>query len=170
MCVVCMRNNYRHRSSCCFPINEISRFRTMPMDNPILRMLIEKVGNLFPVCTEGEWMEGDHTVDLATHCLYFIIVHTLFLPVYHEIELNPVAVYVTVVVHDHRLSTSPVHDGEKHQYSDWSFHCNIYFIRFPVSRCIHWLSLFIHWLRLIHVWLYQWIEYVFSVRCNCPSM
>lgn len=82
------------------------------MDNPILRMLIEKVGNLFPVCTEGEWMEGDHTVDLATHCLYFIIVHTLFLPVYHEIELNPVAVYVTVVVHDHRLSTSPVHDGE----------------------------------------------------------
>lgn len=142
----------------------------MPMDNPILRMLVEKVGNLFSVCIEGERMEGDHTVDLATHCLYFIIVCAPFLPVYHEIKLNPVAVYVTVVVHDHRFGTSPVHDGEKHQYSDRFFHCDIYFIRFPVSRCIHWLSLFIHRLRLIHVWLYQWMEYVFSVRCNCPSM
>ena len=70
------------------------------MDNPILRMLVEKVGNLFSVCIEGERMEGDHTVDLATHCLYFIIVCAPFLPVYHEIKLNPVAVYVTVVVHD----------------------------------------------------------------------
>lgn len=76
------------------------------MDNPILRMLVEKVGNLFSVCIEGERMEGDHTVDLATHCLYFIIVCAPFLPVYHEIKLNPVAVYVTVVVHDHRFGTS----------------------------------------------------------------
>ena len=96
------------------------------MDNPILRMLVEKVGNLFSVCIEGERMEGDHTVDLATHCLYFIIVCAPFLPVYHEIKLNPVAVYVTVVVHDHRFGTSPVHDGEKHQYSDRFFHCDIY--------------------------------------------
>jgi cyclophilin family peptidyl-prolyl cis-trans isomerase len=27
------------------------------MDNPILRMLVEKVGNLFSVCIEGERME-----------------------------------------------------------------------------------------------------------------
>ena len=78
------------------------------MDNPILRMLVEKVGNLFSVCIEGERMEGDHTVDLATHCLYFIIVCAPFLPVYHEIKLNPVAVYVTVVVHDHRFGTMMV--------------------------------------------------------------
>ena len=94
---MCVRNNYGYSSPCCFPVNEISRFRTMPMDNPILRMLVEKVGNLFSVCIEGERMEGDHTVDLATHCLYFIIVCAPFLPVYHEIKLNPVAVYVTVV-------------------------------------------------------------------------
>ena len=167
---MCVRNNYGYSSPCCFPVNEISRFRTMPMDNPILRMLVEKVGNLFSVCIEGERMEGDHTVDLATHCLYFIIVCAPFLAVRQKIELHACAVYVTVVVHDHRFGTSPVHDGEKHQYSDRFFHCDIYFIRFPVSRCIHWLSLFIHRLRLIHVWLYQWMEYVFSVRCNCPSM
>ena len=103
------------------------------MDNPILRMLVEKVGNLFSVCIEGERMEGDHTVDLATHCLYFIIVCAPFLPVYHEIKLNPVAVYVTVVVHDHRFGTSPVHDGEKHQYSDRFFHCDIDFLSADAS-------------------------------------
>ena len=47
------------------------------MDNPILRMLVEKVGNLFSVCIEGERMEGDHTVDLATHCLYFMMVKSI---------------------------------------------------------------------------------------------
>ena len=125
----------------------------MPMDNPILRMLVEKVGNLFSVCIEGERMEGDHTVDLATHCLYFIIVCAPFLPVYHEIKLNPVAVYVTVVVHDHRFGTSPVHDGEKHQYSDRFFHfiCHLHLNTFSHSGAISSI-------------LYRWLFF----RAACP--
>ena len=44
--------------------------------------------------------------------LFVVVAHALF--VNQEIELEPAAVDMAVIIHDHRFRASAVHDGEYH--------------------------------------------------------
>ena len=63
-------------------------------------------------------------VDVTAHAPYLLVVITGLRLVREKIELQHVAVYPTIIIHEHRLNARSVHVADRMQYSNHSYHLN----------------------------------------------
>lgn len=93
----------------------------MPMYHFVLRMLVEKTGNKFRIRQKISYLQRRKSEYFAAQTYCFIFIFAFLFPMYHKIEDDFGMIHFPKIIHDHRLSSSFVENGEEHQYSNRIF-------------------------------------------------
>ncbi len=114
ICGVCVSNAYRH--AVLFGATEYNAGKTIKMGvhNSIRRVGGEKFVQCMAVCG-AERVLPRHGENFAAESVNLFIVRAFPCAVRQKIELHACAVYVTVVIHQHRFQSAAVHAGDSLQ-------------------------------------------------------
>ena len=94
------------------------------MDNCYIAVCGENLPHIFYIAGIAYWIQAGGNVDVTAHAPYLLVVITGLRLVREKIELQHVAVYPTIIIHEHRLNARSVHVADRMQYSNHSYHLN----------------------------------------------